>query len=125
MAAAPRAGSQAPAPLFSGSSLTVFSVPRGTPPLSLGPALLREFLHPLPPAAFLSSHFPARSVALLHGGPRRLSALLPLFHGLDLPALLADTPSEAISAWLRAPAGAIRSLKLDAEGAATAHACGA
>jgi hypothetical protein len=112
-------------PVRSGAALTVFAVPRGAPPLAPGPSLFRSFLHPLPIASFLSAHFPSRCVALLGGGAQRLAPLLPLFHGLDLAALLADTPSDAVSAWLRAPTGAIKTLRLDAEGAATAHACGA
>jgi len=85
--------------------------PGRAPPALLDPRLgsrdpqelLRRFLAPMELAAFLKDCW-ARSAVAVQGPPGRLRPLLRDFmHDLDLTALLQDTPTERIHAWVRRP----------------------
>lgn len=63
--------------------------------------LLRRLLAPLEPLAFLQENW-ARQAVVLQGPNSRVRLLVRDFlHDLDLPALLQDSPSSSIHAWLK------------------------
>lgn len=63
--------------------------------------LLRRFLAPMDVDTFQKMAW-ARSAVAAHGSPNRFRALIRDFmHDLDLTALLQDTPTERIHAWMR------------------------
>jgi len=88
-------------------------------------ALLAQLVHPLSPAAFLRRLWRKRALAV-HGGRQRFATLSrERLHGLSLPRLVADSPSEEIHVWFRTAAGANESLKTpDREVALTCHKAG-
>ena len=87
--------------------------------------LLRQLCHPVAPAAFLKHGWRQRGLAV-HGPPERFGPLSrEMLHGLSLPKLLRDTPSEQISVWLSSPTGGNESFKTaDAEAAEKCYRSG-
>ena len=87
--------------------------------------LLAQLVHPLSPAAFLRKHWRKRALAV-HGGRQRFAALAnERLHGLSVPRLVADSPSEEVHVWFRTATGANESLKTpDREAALTCHKAG-
>jgi len=67
------------------------------------PELLRRFLTPVETKVFLRSCWARKAVAI-HGPPGRMRPLIRDFmHDLSIPALLEETPSERVHAWVRRP----------------------
>ena len=88
--------------------------------------LLAQLCYPLSPAAFFRRHW-RRSALIVHGPTTRLHMMVrETLHGLSLPRLLSDTPSEEIHVWFAVKGGgANESFKTaDPEAALACHRAG-
>lgn len=88
--------------------------------------LLRRLLAPLEPADFLRTCW-GRCAVALPGPVSRLKPLLRELHDLDLSALLQETPSENVHAWVpdRSGAASLESVAVDAQAGLTLARTGA
>ena len=68
-------------------------------------ALLEQICYPLSPAVFLGRYW-RTNAHVVHGPRRRIEMLArEMMHGLALPRLLQETPSDEIHVWFATPAG--------------------